>query len=125
MHALEIGSSADDPGLPADAGAQPCLVVHGAEGSSLRATPTALVVCPSTIAAGPDPKPERIWPYDQLRAVRLDERGPLAVIRGTIRATGAELPLLLVEGSQLAAARHALAVLANLIDRSKHEDDPA
>lgn len=125
MHALAIGSSPDDPGLPDDGGASTSLVIAGTAGSSLRATATALIVCPARLAPGREVSPARTWSYRRLSRVRLDEGAPLSMIRGTVRATGAELPLLLVERDEVAAARRVLEVVGNLIRHSMHEDDAA
>lgn len=125
MHALAIGSSPDDPGLPDDGGASMSLVIRGIAGSLLRATDTTLVVCPARIGPDRAGSPARTWPYRHLSGLRLDEHPPLSTIRGTVRATGAELPLLLVEPDEVAAARRVLEVVGNLIGHSMHEDDAA
>ena len=84
-------------------------------GSCLRATPAGLTVVP---CAGGRPNldlDERLWKYDQLGAVRLDDDGSLGVVRARIRATGFELPLLLLDRDQITGARRVLEMVRNLM----------
>lgn len=94
---------------------QPFLDVLGIGGSSLRATREGLTVYPSpstATAMGPD---GRFWDYSLLRDVRLHDLGSLGVVRARIRATGNELPLLLLEKDQITAARRVLEIIWNLM----------
>jgi hypothetical protein len=108
------GPSTDDPPAHDQEGPQPVLEVDGIDGSSLHATPSALIVCSGGAWSGRR-KVRRSWPYEQLGSVRLDAYGPFGVIRATIRASGTELPLLLLEPDQITAARRALEVVWNLM----------
>ena len=104
---IEHGAPDDD---------RPALAVEGVEGSSLRVTRRGL-----TVLSRPGPKSRlgrggRFWAYGLIRDVRLDEYGPLGVVRTSIRSTGAEVPLLLLAPDQIAAARRALEMIWNLMD---------
>lgn len=121
MQAFAIGSSAGDPGVQGEE-TQPFLELEGVEGSTLRATLSGIVIrsCP-TGSAGTD----RRWSYDQLGPVRIDAYGPIGVIRATIRPTGSELPLLLLEPNQIAAARRGLEMIWNLMGSRVNVERPA
>ena len=121
MQAFAIGSSADDPTLHGD-DEQPFLELLGIEGSSLRATLTGLVVrsCPSG-----SPTTERRWSYDEVGAVRVDAYGPIGVIRATIRSSGSDLPMLLLEPEQITAARRGLEMIWNLMGPRATAGQPA
>jgi hypothetical protein len=109
------GPSTDDPPAHDHEGLKPFLEVDGIEGSSLRATPSALTVCSAGGAWSGRRKIRRSWRYDQLGSLRLDAYGSVGVIRATIRASGTDLPLLLLEPDQITAARRALEVVRNLM----------
>ncbi|HEY3163966.1 MAG TPA: hypothetical protein VGJ71_06365 [Candidatus Limnocylindrales bacterium] len=121
MQAFAIGSSADDPGFQGEE-AQPVLELEGVEGSSLRATLSGIVIrsCP-TGSAGT----EHRWSDDQLGPVRIDAYGPIGVIRATILPTGNELPMLLLEPNQIAAARRGLEMIWNLMGSRANAEQPA
>jgi hypothetical protein len=112
MDTLGIGSLVKDPKVHVDAG-EPFLEVEGIEGSTLRATLSGLVVCTSRSSS--PTHGDRSWAYEQLGALRLDAHDSMAVIRATIRTTGRELPLLLLEPTQVTAARRSLEVIWNLM----------
>jgi hypothetical protein len=107
MHTFEIGLSTDGHDD------RPDLVVAGVEGSSLHATFDGLLVCPCGESSESKLQDHRQWRYDQLRNVRIDAYGPIGVIRATVRETGAELPLLLLEPEQITAARRSLEIIWN------------
>ncbi len=110
-----IEGSAGVAGTTAADSSQPYLEVAGVEGSLLQATSSGLTVfsvAPGTIAWR---QQGRHWPYARLRQVRLDEYGPLCVVRATIETSGDELPLLLLEPNQIAAARRVLEMVWNLM----------
>lgn len=109
---------------PDDRSEQPFLEVAGAEGSILRATPSGLTVCPGR-ATWSQPVGERQWSYDQIGDVHLDADGPVGVIRATIRASGTELPLLLLEPDQIPAARRTLEIIWKLMGVARIEVRPA
>jgi hypothetical protein len=111
MQTLVIRSSSDDPGPDPDS-EQPFLEVAGVEGSTLRATLSGLVVRP---CADSPSRAERHWDYDQLASLRIDAYGPIGVIRATIRTTGSDLPMLLLEPDQITAARRGLEMIWNLM----------
>lgn len=98
---------------------RPFVRIAGARGSSIRASRGELVVCrcgdwtSGTQAGGRSAC--RRWPYDALADIRLDGYGPLGVVRATLRQTGADLPLLLVEPDQVPPARRALELVENLM----------
>jgi hypothetical protein len=98
----------DDPG--------PFLEVSGVEGSRLRATLRGLTV----LAAPGDPDrtihAARFWEYERLSDVRLEVYGPLGVLRANVRATGHDLPLLLVDPTQITSARRVLEMVWNIMD---------
>jgi hypothetical protein len=104
---IEPESSFDDD-------SQPFIEVAGIEGSTLRVTRGGLTVLPRTgISDGLGVS--RFWAFPRIRDVRIDEVGTLGVVRTQIRATGAELPLLLLEPEQITAARRALEMVWNLM----------
>jgi hypothetical protein len=106
---LEPESSSDDD-------SQPFIEVAGIEGSTLRVTRRGLTVLPCTGTSTADGSGAgRFWPFPKIRDVRIDEVGALGVVRTQIRATGAELPLLLLEPEQITAARRALEMVWNLM----------
>jgi hypothetical protein len=102
-----------DADAPDDDG-QPFLEVAGIEGTRLRVTQRGLTVLPGPGAAS-DRRGGRFWDYGRIRDVRIDDVGPLGVVRTRIRATGDELPLLLLEPEQITAARRALEMVWNLM----------
>lgn len=103
---------------------QPFLEVAGAEGSILRATPSGLTVCPGT-APRSRALGERHWAFVQIADLHLDADGPIAVIRATIRASGTQLPLLLLEPGQVLAARRTLEIVWNLMSAVRMPGRPA
>jgi hypothetical protein len=113
MQMLEIGPSVEGGDDHGEDGDQPFLEVEGVEGSTLRATFSGLLICRSSGSASSRVRAPRRWMYDQLRDVRLDAYGPIGVIRATIRESGADLPLLLLEPEQITAARRSLEVIWN------------
>ena len=98
-----------------EAEVQPFLEVAGLEGSGLRATRLGLTVlaCPGDASDGG--RAGRFWAYDQIRDVRVDEYGSLGVVRASIRSTGGEMPLLLLEPDQIIAARRMLEIVWNMM----------
>ncbi len=87
---------------------QPSLTIDGIEDSMLRVTQQGLLVCPSgrTVDTG-----ARFWAYGDLGNLRIASYGAIGVIRATVRTTGTELPLLLLEPDQIVAARRTLEVV--------------
>lgn len=123
MQTFGPGPASPRSDSPDDRSEQPFLEVAGAEGSILRATPAGLTVCPGR---GPSQAVgERSWAYDQIRDVHLDADGPIGVIRATIRSSGTELPLLLLEPDQIPAARRTLEIVRNLMGAARLEGRPA
>jgi hypothetical protein len=108
VHAL-----AADPEAPI-AGDQPMLTIDGLEDSVLKITLNGLIVCPPR-SAGRDL--DRFWAYEDLRDLTVSAYGSIGVIRATVRSTGTELPLLLLEPQQIVAARRTLEVVWNRIGR--------
>ena len=103
-----------NPDGPDDDGV-PFLEVAGVEGSRLRVTRHGLTVLPCPDAMS-DVSPEgRFWAYNLIRNVRLEEYGPLGVVRTEVRSTGGDVPLLLLEPDQVTAARRALEMVWNLM----------
>jgi hypothetical protein len=103
-----------DPESSSDDDRQPFIEVVGIEGSRLRVTRGGLTVLPCTgISDGPGTG--RFWAFPKIRDVRIDDVGALGIVRTQIRATGAELPLLLLEPDQITAARRALEMVWNLM----------
>jgi hypothetical protein len=113
MHTFDIGPSIDGPDVHGENDDRPSLLVAGVEGSSLRATFDGLSVCPCGGPSASQVHGHRQWRYDQLQNVRVDAYGPIGVIRATVRDTGAELPLLLLEPDQITAARRSLEIIWN------------
>jgi hypothetical protein len=104
---IEPESSFDDD-------SQPSIEVAGIEGSTLRVTRLGLTVLPCS-GSSDGPAVDRFWAFPKIRDVRIDDVGALGVVRTQIRATGAELPLLLLEPEQITAARRALEMVWNLM----------
>ena len=100
---------------------QPFLEVDGVHGSSLRATPEALIVCSTGGAWSNRQESRRTWTYDQIGSIRLDAYGSVGVIRATVGSTGGTLPLLLLEPQQINAARRIVEIIANLMVSAQHE----
>ena len=100
--------------FPFDDDSQPFIEVAGIEGSRLRVTRQGLTVLPGTGTSN-GREPGRFWAFPRIRDVRIDDVGALGVVRTRIRATGAELPLLLLEPDQITAARRALEMVWNLM----------
>ena len=124
MQTFGPGPASPRSDSPDDQPEQPFLEVAGAEGSILRATPAGLTVCPGRAPSSQDVG-ERQWAYDQIGDVHLDADGPIGVIRATIRASGTELPLLLLEPDQIPAARRTLEIVRNLLGAARLEGRPA
>ncbi|MEA2549756.1 MAG: hypothetical protein QOI00_970 [Chloroflexota bacterium] len=103
-----------EPESSFDDGSQPFIEVAGIEGSRLRVTRQGLTVLPCT-GTSDGREPGRFWAFPRIRDVRIDDVGALGVVRTQIRATGAELPLLLLEPDQITAARRALEMVWNLM----------
>ena len=102
------------PISPEQAGdGSPHLDVTGLGGSRLRATSDGLIVLQSW--GRPPAQPPRFWAYDLLQNVRLDVYGTLGVIRANVRATGNDLPLLLLEPEEIPAARRVLEMVWNIM----------
>lgn len=125
MQTFEIGSAPTGPDGHQDDTERPFLEVAGAEGTSLRATSSGLTICPATATRPRPAVGPRHWSYDQLGDVHLDAYGPVGVIRATIRASGTELPLLLLEPHQIPAARRTLEIVWNLMGAARLEGRPA
>lgn len=104
---------------------RPFLEVAGAEGSILRATPSGLTVCPCRATWSQAGVRHRHWAYEQIGDVQLDADGPVGVIRATIRSSGTQLPLLLLEPNQIPAARRTLEIVWNLMGVARLEGRPA
>ena len=101
------------PGAHADTGPsfggdQPSLTIEGLEDSVLKLTLAGLIVCqPASVGSELD----RFWAYADLRSLTVANYGPIGVIRATVRSSGTELPLLLLEPDQIVAARRTLEVV--------------
>lgn len=93
---------------------QPLLTIEGSSGSTVRVTAAGLLVSTAHTISGRDMS---FWAYSDLRDVRVTTYGPIGVIRATLRRTGAELPLLLLEPDQIVSARRTLDVVRNRINR--------
>ena len=109
----ELGSPLMGPTAGPDDG-QAFLEVEGVAGSALRATRAGL-----TVRQGRPTLRSRVgechWSYEELASVRVDAYGPIGVVRATVRSTGGNLPLLLLEPEQIAAARRSLEIVRNLM----------
>lgn len=110
------------PGSIDEPASQPFLEIEGVDGSTLRATLSGLIVCPPHSRWSEEG--HRHWAFDQIAGLRLDAYGPIGVVRATIRGTGTELPLLLLEPEQITAARRALEMIWNLMS-SRSDSRPA
>ena len=99
-------------GWPDEPTDQPYLVIEGSAGSYLRAGISGLTVGGRGGAIDID---DHVWPYERLREIRIDAYGPIGVIRATLRASGVDLPLILLEPDQISAARRGLEVVWNLM----------
>lgn len=125
MQILEIGPASTGPDGQQDDTERPFLVVAGAEGTSLRATSSGLTICPATATRPRPAVGPRHWSYDQLADVHIDADGPVGVIRATIRASGTQLPLLLLDPDQILAARRTLEIVSNLMGAARLHGRPA
>ena len=105
---IDADDAPDDDGLP-------FLEVTGVEGSILRVTRHGLTVLPCPDAMSDVSREGRFWAYSLIRNVRLEEYGPLGVVRTEVRSTGGDVPLLLLEPEQVTAARRALEMVWNLM----------
>jgi hypothetical protein len=114
MQNMAIAALEIEPECSFDDGSQPFIEVAGIEGSRLRVTRQGLTVLPCT-GTSDGREPGRFWAFPRIRDVRIDDVGALGVVRTQIRATGAELPLLLLEPDQITAARRALEMVWNLM----------
>jgi hypothetical protein len=118
---LDNATRSWDVGQRAADDEEPFLEIAGVADSTLRATPTGLLITNNVVRRGDG----RRWPYAALSAIRIDAYGAIAVIRGTVRATGADLPLLLLEPDQVSPARRGLEIVWNLMSstslREAHE----
>ena len=94
---------------------EPFLEMPGVEGSFLRATRAGLTVLPCSRETIRPDLDVRFWRYDQIGSVRVDDFGPIGVVRARIEATGNELPLLLLEPDQITTARRVLEMVWNLM----------
>jgi hypothetical protein len=114
VHNMATAVLGIEPQSSSDDDSQPFIEVAGIEGSTLRITRRGLTVLPC--AGTSDSRGlSRFWAFPRIRDVRIDEVGTLGVVRTQIRATGAELPLLLLEPEQITAARRALEMVWNLM----------
>jgi hypothetical protein len=105
-------STPSDDGWPDERTEQPYLMIEGSAGSYLRAGISGLTVGGR---GGPIDIDDHVWPYERLREIRIDAYGPIGVIRATLRSSGADLPLILLEPHQIGAARRGLEVVWNLM----------
>jgi hypothetical protein len=114
MNAL---ATAADPATlrPASDDSEPFLEVEGIEGSRLRATASGLTVLDDRTVSGASAHDGRFWDYGRIGDLRLEEYGSLGVVRARVRATGNELPLLLLDPQQITAARRVLEMVWNLM----------
>ena len=101
-----------EPIPPADGST---LVIDGSAGTRLALTHDGLIVRSDGSRAGGG---DRFWAYHDLRDLRLSAYGPIGVIRATLRITGGELPLLLLEPDQIVPARRTLEIAWNRIGRA-------
>jgi hypothetical protein len=108
-----------DPTPPPDR--ESSLVIEGSAGTCLALTHDGLIV---RADAGSDDPADRFWAYADLRDLHLAAYGPIGVIRATLRQSGGELPLLLLEPDQIVSARRTLEIAWNRIGRT-HEGRPA
>ena len=99
--------------------AAPTVRLGGALGSVLRVDPAGLTVCHCADAVVDGAATCRTWPFRDLLAVRLARYGPLGVVEATLRATGTDLPLLILTPTQILPARRALPLIVDLL--SHHE----
>ena len=113
MQTMPINPFSISPDAPDDEGA-PFLEVAGIEGS-IRVTRYGLTVLPCPDAMSDVSREGRFWAYSLIRNVRLEEYGPLGVVRTQVRSTGGDVPLLLLEPEQVTAARRALEMVWNLM----------
>ncbi|HXU85202.1 MAG TPA: hypothetical protein VN773_05305 [Verrucomicrobiae bacterium] len=104
-----IGSDA-----PHDEG-HPFIEVGGVEGSRLRVTQLGLTVLPRPGTMSDMRRDGRFWAYGLIQDVRLEESGSMGIVRARVRSTGGEVPLLLLEPDQIAAAQRALEMVWNLM----------
>lgn len=93
----------------------PFVEIRGARGTLLRASRGVIVVCRWASGPGDARSSCHTWPYEALSGMRLDAYGPLGVVRATLPATGVDLQLLLLHPDQVASARRALELVANLM----------
>jgi hypothetical protein len=121
MQTFETGLAFTSLDATDDDTEQPSLEVAGAEGTVLRATRYGLTICPGTATGSELRVGPRHWGYDQLGDVHIDAYGPVGVIRATIRASGTELPLLLLEPDQIPAARRTLEIVWNLMGAARFQ----
>jgi hypothetical protein len=98
-----------DPAGPAGA---PSLPIEGLEASALEITMTGLVV---RTPRSDGTSRERFWAYDELCDLRVASYGAVGVIRATVKATGSEVPLLLLEPHQISAARRVIELVRGRI----------
>jgi hypothetical protein len=118
-HVLRI-----DPNAPDDDGS-PFLEVAGVEGSSLRVSRHGLTVLPCPDAMSDTSREGRFWAYSLIRNVRVEEYGPLGVLRTPVRSTGGDVPRLLLEPERVTAARRALEMVWNLMSADNEGRIPA
>ena len=93
----------------------PFLDVVGLEGSRLRITQRGLTVLPCPGDPSDVSAEGRFWAYGLIRDVRLEEYGPLGVVRARVRSTGDDVPLLLIEPEEITSARRALEMAWNMM----------
>jgi hypothetical protein len=106
------------PGFELDAppdDGQSFLEVVGLEGSRLRITERGLTVLPCRDGASDLSSEGRFWSYGLIKDVRLEEYGPLGVVRARVRSTGDDVPLLLIEPEEITPARRALEMVWNMM----------
>lgn len=99
---------------PHDEG-HPFIEVGGVEGSRLRVTQLGLTVLPRPGTMSDMRRDGRFWAYGLIQDVRLEESGSMGIVRARVRSTGGEVPLLLLEPDQIAAAQRALEMVWNLM----------
>ena len=104
----------DQPTEIRELDARPLLTINGSSGSTVRVTASGILVCPSRTLPNHD---TWFWAYSDLRDIGVTGYGPIGVIRATLRRTGAELPLLLLDPDQIVPARRTLEVVGNRINR--------
>lgn len=88
----------------------PTLSIDGLERSTLKVTVSGIEVCPPPSVGD---ETGRYWPYADLADIRIAEYGAIGVIRATLLRDGTDLPLLLLEPEQIAAARRTLEIVWN------------